>query len=144
MTPKITLTDAPDPAARKAIVEPLVRFNAEQVGRPVDYLPLAILLSDPETDKVIGGLWGDTMFLHLYINLLFIPEPLRHAGLGSQILRQAETEAIRRGCHGAWLDTYSFQALGFYERNGYTAFGTLEDYPPGHSRIFLRKSLGVA
>ncbi len=33
------------------------------------------------------------------------------------------------------------QAPGFYERLGYTIFGTLEDYPPGHSRFFFRKTV---
>ena len=29
----------------------------------------------------------------------------------------------------------------FYLKLGYTVFGTLEDYPPGHSKYFLRKPL---
>src|SRR6516165_7091346 len=42
--------------------------------------------------------------------------------------------------HSAWLDTFSFQARGFYEKLGYEEFGRL-DYPPGHHRHFLRKRL---
>jgi ribosomal protein S18 acetylase RimI-like enzyme len=57
------------------------------------------------------------------------------------MLLQAEQEAIARGCRGAWLDTYSFQARGFYERLGYAVFGILNDYPPGQKRIFLHKVL---
>jgi hypothetical protein len=57
-------------------------------------------------------------------------------------MSQAEREAIRRGCRGAWLDTFSFQARGFYERLGYTVFGTIAGCPPGHSRFFLKKDLG--
>jgi ribosomal protein S18 acetylase RimI-like enzyme len=56
------------------------------------------------------------------------------------MLLQAEQEAIARGCRGAWLDTYSFQARGFYERLGYAVFGILNDYPPGQKRIFCTKS----
>ncbi|MGC6728099.1 hypothetical protein ACP0GO_26835, partial [Escherichia coli] len=40
-----------------------------------------------------------------------------------------------------WLDTYSFQARGFYEKLGYTVFGTIDDFPPGHQRFFGRKRL---
>jgi hypothetical protein len=47
--------------------------------------------------------------------------------------RCAEEEAAARGCHGAWLDTFEFQARGFYERLGYTCFAELGDYPVGSS-----------
>jgi hypothetical protein len=39
------------------------------------------------------------------------------------------------------VDTYGFQAPGFYERMGYAEFGRLEDFPPGSARHFLWKSL---
>ena len=82
------------------------------------------------------------MFAHLHVDLLFVPEDLRRTGIGRRIMIDAEEEAIRRGCRGAWLDTYSFQARGFYERLGYAMFGTIENYPPGHSRFFLKKTFG--
>jgi cation transport ATPase len=49
--------------------------------------------------------------------------------------------AAERGCRHAHLDTFSYQARPFYERLGYRLFGELENYPPGHSRFFLRKQL---
>jgi hypothetical protein len=52
----------------------------------------------------------------------------------------AEGRAVERGCHSAWVDTFSFQAPGFYPKLGYEVFGEL-DYPPGHKRIFLQKRL---
>ena len=100
-----------------------------------------IVLSNPDSGGVLGGLWGETNFAYLHVDLLFVPEALRGTGLGRQMLLQAEQEAIARGCRGAWLDTYSFQARGFYERLGYAVFGILNDYPPGQKRIFLHKVL---
>jgi GNAT superfamily N-acetyltransferase len=141
MTPTLRLTDTPDPAWRQAIVGPLVQFNTSRAGRGEDYRPLAILLHDAETEVVIGGLWGASYFSHLFIELLFVPEELRQSGLGRRVMAEAEQEARRRGCVGIWLDTFSFQARGFYEKLGYTVFGAIEDYPPGHSRYFLKKSL---
>jgi hypothetical protein len=57
-------------------------------------------------------------------------------------MASAEARALERGCHSAWVDTFSFQAPGFYPKLGYQAFGEL-DYPPGHKRIFLQKRLGA-
>jgi hypothetical protein len=56
------------------------------------------------------------------------------------IERQAQT----RGCGASWLDTFSFQALDFYEALGYQRFGELADFPPGSSRYYLWKQLEVA
>lgn len=66
-------------------------------------------------------------------------ELIRGQGVGRQLLGRAEAEAAARGCRNAHLDTFSFQARGFYESLGYEVFGALGDYPPGHSRYFLHK-----
>jgi ribosomal protein S18 acetylase RimI-like enzyme len=87
-------------------------------------------------------LWGATAWQWLFIRLLWLPETLRGTGLGRDLMQRAEAEASARGCGNVWLDTYSFQARGFYEKLGYTVFGTLEGYPPGHRRYFLQKRLG--
>jgi GNAT superfamily N-acetyltransferase len=117
--------------------------TASMPRRPADYRPLAILISHSDSQEILGGLWGGTYFAHLHVDLLFVPESLRRGGLGRRLMREAEEEAVRRGCRGAWLDTFSFQARGFYERLGYAAFGLIEDYPPAHSRIFLKKTFGA-
>jgi GNAT superfamily N-acetyltransferase len=140
--PKITLTDAPDEDALRTISRQITEFNQVASDRPNDFRPLAVLLSDPETGETFGGLWGWTSFAFLHIDLLIVPESLRGTGLGRTMILQAEAEAVQRGCNGAWLDTFSFQARGFYERLGYIVFGTIEGYPPGHSRFFLKKSFG--
>jgi GNAT superfamily N-acetyltransferase len=140
LDPRIELTDAPPPEALQKILEPLRQFNREAAG-DAQSRPLAVLLSDPQTGDVIGGLWGRTAWGYLYTDLLFIPETLRRLRLGSKLMRMAEEEALRRGCHGAWVDTYDFQARGFYERLGYTVFGTLDGPPPAYPRYFLKKAL---
>jgi GNAT superfamily N-acetyltransferase len=143
MTPKITLTDVPDDGTIKALAKKLMHFNEVNSGRSLDYRSLTISVTHPDTGELLGGLWGGTNYSLLHIELLYLPEDLRGAGLGRQLMAQAEQEAIQRGCHGVWLDTFSFQARGFYERLGYTVFGMLEDYPPGHSRFFLKKTFDL-
>jgi GNAT superfamily N-acetyltransferase len=140
--PKIQMTDSPAEGLRDLILNPLAAFNEVRSGGQVNYRRLAISLSDPDTDEVVGGLWAETYFGMLFVDLLFIPESMRGAGLGRKLLAQAEEEAVRRGCHGVWLDTFSWQARGFYEKLGYSVFGELQDYPVGHQRYFLTKRFG--
>ncbi len=75
------------------------------------------------------------------MDALWVADVVRGQGHGGRLLAAAEAYALERGCIGVFLDTFSFQARPFYERNGYGVFATLADYPPGHERCFLRKRL---
>lgn len=114
-------------------------YNRQRAEAP-DFRPL--VLAAREGGSVIGGLVGETGWRWLYVDLLWISDAYRGGGLGRRLLRAAEDEALRRGMRHAYLDTFDFQARGFYEKSGYELFGTLEDYPPGHTRFYLRKDLG--
>ena len=135
----IIVTDAPDFALRDLILAGLIAYNEEQAG-PSGARPLAVLVRDAE-QRVVGGLWAWTAYGWLSIELLFLPPDLRGRDLGTQVMRRAEDEARRRGCSEAWLDTFGFQARGFYERLGYKTFGQLDGYPQGFARYFMKKAL---
>lgn len=137
--PSIVVATEPQRADHDIIYARLVEYEAAMAGAP-EIRPVAILLKD-EADATIGGLWGNTVFRWLVVQLVFIPEQHRGLGLGTQIMAEAEAVARARGCIGIWLDTYSFQAPKFYEALGFEVFGQVEDHPPGQSRIFMRKSL---
>ncbi|HSY01648.1 MAG TPA: GNAT family N-acetyltransferase [Acidobacteriaceae bacterium] len=147
MTPTLTLYDKPDPAVARAVHALLLAFNNTASGYEFDGQALVIGVKDHDAgegegkSEIIGGPWGSTSYGYLHIDMLIVPESLRRTGLGTRMMQQAEQEAIRRGCHASYLDTFDFQARGFYERLGYTVFGALEDTPPGHTRFFLRKKL---
>jgi GNAT superfamily N-acetyltransferase len=142
MMPEIVFTDAPDGAARDPILRALIAYSESQ-SQPMSARPVAVLVKG-EGGEIVGGLWGRTAWGWLHMDTLYVPDALRGAGIGSQLVRTAEAEARRRGCLGAWLDTFSFQARGFYERLGYRVFGTIENQPPGHARHFLQKPFGGA
>jgi GNAT superfamily N-acetyltransferase len=129
----------PTRPVEKGILGPLVAYNESKTGRN-DIRPLVIALDDSE-GRVIGGLCGRTAYDWLFVELLFVPDSLRGRGVGTDLMKRAEIEALARGCHSAWLDTFEFQALGFYERLGYTCFGELSAYPAGARRFFMKKAL---
>ena len=135
----IALTDAPPATLRDELGKGLRAFNIELLG-PIDGAPLAITIRSKKDGNLIGGLYGRTGFRRLFVEKLFIPETLRGKGLGSKLLQQAEAEAKRRNCLGAWLETLSADAKRVYERNGYRVFGEIPDYPPGNTRYFLSKN----
>lgn len=94
-----------------------------------------------DNNTVVGGLVGKTYIGWLYVQALWLPDDLRGRDFGSALLVEAEAEAVRRGCGNAWLDTFSFQALPFYQKFGYKVFAQLEDYPAGGIKYFLAKKL---
>ncbi|WP_199098800.1 GNAT family N-acetyltransferase [Dyella sp. ASV21] len=127
----------PTQADREAIAAPLRSYNESKVPS-LDIQSLVIALQD-EAGETVGGLWGETALDWLHIDLLAVPEAMRGQDVGSALVFRAEDIARARGCVGAWLDTFAFQARGFYERLGYSVFGEIADHPLGSARYFLRK-----
>ncbi|MDH6113881.1 GNAT superfamily N-acetyltransferase [Kitasatospora sp. MAP12-15] len=136
----IFVTDRPDADDVALISDALDEFNVQEAGTG-DRRALAVLVRDPETGRVVGGLTGRTSLGLLFVDLFHLPPELRGSGVGSEILRQAEEEARRRGCRTGVLYTISFQAPGFYRRHGWRVFGEVPCDPPGTSRVFMTKDL---
>ena len=134
----LQLEAEPDAGLRERILAPLVAHNTEAAG-PGDRGLLAITVRD-EQDEVVGGLWARIGYGYMFVELLALG-PARGHGLGRQVMAMAEAEARARGLLGIWLDTWTFQAPGFYQRLGFTECGRITDYPPGHDRIFYLKRL---
>lgn len=133
----ITVEENPTKEDISTFIKNLVAYNASQVGEDVSY-PLAIFIRDGD-GKIVGGLVGETYWEWMFISHLWVSEALRDQGYGRQLMLKAEAEAKKRGCDNSYLDTFSFQALGFYQKLGYQIFGVLQDFPPGHQRYFLQK-----
>jgi GNAT superfamily N-acetyltransferase len=113
---------------------------ADLPPRHSDYQPLYLSLRESDL-QIVGGLYGNTLWSWLLIDGLWVAEAHRGRGLGGALLGEAEAIATRRGCRGAWLGTFDFQARAFYERHGYTVFSELDGFPPGHTHFHLRKDL---
>jgi len=75
----------------------------------------------------------------LHIDWLWIDERIRKEGWGGRLLATMEQYAGSKGIINVHLETTSFQALPFYQKQGYTVFGELPDMPPGHITYFLKK-----
>lgn len=138
--PDITISDTIAPDVQAAIAAGLNAFNDELVGY-ADRKPLAVVARDPESGAVLGGALGRSSLGLAFLDLFYLDTSQRGAGLGSTILRMFEEECRRRGCLSAVLYTISFQAPGFYEKNGWRRLGEVACLPEGTKRVFLTKRL---
>jgi len=114
-------------------------YNTEKAGEDHGQ-NLCFVLRAPD-QEVVGGVIGATHWDWFYLNLMWIKAEHRGLSYGRQLLMLAEEKARERGARHAYLDTFSFQALGFYEKFGYEVFGELKEFPPGHQRYYLKKEL---
>jgi ribosomal protein S18 acetylase RimI-like enzyme len=104
------------------------------------FTSIAAFLRNTE-GEIMGGVTGKAYWGWLHIEFLWVEFSLRKNGYGGSLLCGAESEARNQGCKYATLDTFSFQAKGFYEKLGYEVFGTLQGYTGEQERYYLRKGL---
>jgi ribosomal protein S18 acetylase RimI-like enzyme len=138
-----TLTDQANAEDRGFIHHQIKAFNDSvsehhRAVRGPGPTPLDVFIRDSQ-DRLRGGLVASTYWDWLEIDDLWIEESLRGLGFGRELLSMAEAEAKARGCSHAFLQTFGFQASGFYEELGYRVVGCLEDYPPGRKFFWMRK-----
>lgn len=119
------------------ISDQLEKFNQAATG--LDAMSPVRLVICNASGEIIAGVCGVQCWSRLYISSLWVREDFRGTGLGSRLLREAETRARQAGCTGACLTSFSFQAPEFYRRHGYQLFGKMNDYPPGEQLCFMEK-----
>ena len=76
----------------------------------------------------------------LFVSALWVEAPNRRQGIGRRLITDAEQKALECGCRFSFLDTFSFQAPGFYLLSGYETLGVVE-CGLGLQRLYLRKNL---
>ena len=134
-----TLQPEPTPKEQYRIIDPLIAYNEAQAG-PRNSKEFAFSVHS-ETGEFVGGLLGFTNWNHFFVAAVFVDQQCRRQGVGRELLKRAEALALDQGCDAIYLDTFDFQAPGFYEKLGFKVFGKLEDYPPGHQRFYLVKRI---
>ena len=136
---KIVVDHAPSRTDNDLVMDGLIAFNEGIIGEPRDRVFSIFLKS--ELEKICGGIQAHFDREAVYIEALWIEEPLRNQGYGKKMLAAAEQEAMKHGCIFSITDTLSFQAEAFYLKFGYVRMGEIKNYWYQHSRIFLRKDL---
>ena len=138
---RLDIDDQPTDADVEVLPNGLEAFNESRWPGHQQWRPIAVFARDGAT--ILAGLAGETYGGWLFIRYLWVGDALRRKGVGRELIGAAERRAVERGCHSAYVDTFNFQAPGFYKKLGYEPFGEL-DYPPDFKRIFLQKGLTPA
>jgi len=134
-----SVTSAPAPSAVEELRSRLAAYNVDS-SRIAESVDLAVFVRDQD-GGLAGGVTGNVWGAVLEVDFLWVRSDLRGRGVGRQILTRLENEAHLRGARVAFLNTYSFQAPEFYSRQGYEVSDTIEGYPDGSRKIFLKKTL---
>lgn len=135
---KFEITSNPNQEDDHFIISKTREYNS--AFAPTEFKLLSVYCRN-DNGEVVGGLTGKSFWNWLHIEYLWVNESERGKNIGSEIMSAAEGEAIKRGCIGSTLDTFSFQALGFYEKLGYSVVGKLSGYLGKYERFYLQKSL---
>jgi len=136
---QIVFDPLPSDALSSLVRDNVLSYGVARSGAS-DWHPVGFFLKSPRGEW-LGGLiayiWGGW----LHVNFLWVSETLRGQGHGSRLMDAAEALARQRGASAATVETFTYQAPGFYAKRGYVVFGRLDEYPPGHAKLFLRKDL---
>jgi ribosomal protein S18 acetylase RimI-like enzyme len=139
---EISLRDTVDQKSYDSIVAMLIAYNSSktehlqnEVNKPVE------ILAKDDKGEIIGGLYGRSLWGTLEIKTFAVRRENRNEGIGKMLIQEAEKEAVKRNCRFVSLDTFSFQAPGFYEKMGFEKIGTETDFPKGFEKYYYRKKI---
>ena len=125
-----------------SILDGINEYNLSKVAALSNvWTPLNYVIKDEEGIDIAGILAGIGYWNGLEIKVVWVRSDYRNRGVGTLILKHVEKVARDKGATIAMLDTFDFQAEGFYLKNGYTSIGEIKNFPDGHRRIYFSKRL---
>jgi GNAT superfamily N-acetyltransferase len=137
----ITVHDASDDKAALDLVDGGIgEYNDAAEPRLSDVRHLSCFARDA-SGKAVGGAVGRTWGNNAELQQIWLRESQRKHGLGGKLLQAFEQAALARGCSLVYLETWSFQARDFYEKQGYQVVLDISGFAPELSKFTMTKSL---
>ncbi|WP_404450975.1 GNAT family N-acetyltransferase [Virgibacillus necropolis] len=136
------ITDQFNPDDVNYIKRKVIEYNMEELPDHIKTSDedISFILRDDFGD-IVGGITANMFWHHIHIDFLWVDKRFRKEGYGSLLLKKLEDFAKENACRLIYLDSFSFQAPGFYQKNGYKIFGKIDDHPKGYDLYFLQKRL---
>ena len=127
-----------DPRPFEATHAWLRKHNAQHVSE--DWVPVRLVAED-DRGHLVGSLDAEMFWGKLHVSNVVVAEDSRRNGVGTRLMGSAEEIAARNGCTGIYLETMSFQGIGFYAGLGFTTVGELGGFENESTMVFLHKPI---
>ena len=115
------------------------QHGLEATGFYEPVLRTAFIAKDKET--FAGCVTANILWKSLHIRFMFIEAKYRRQNLGTALMEKAFAYGRANGCAFAFVDTLSFQALGFYQKLGFELEFERAGFAHGITQYYLRKRL---
>ncbi|MER7072421.1 GNAT family N-acetyltransferase [Terrabacter sp. NPDC000476] len=130
-----------DAALDQRLSDELDAVNAAATADTPAARELTVRVEDA-AGEIAAGVSGWTWGVAAGIGMTWVRDDARGTGLGERLLADFEAEARSRGCTHVFVTSFTFQAPGFYERQGYREIFRWEGVPtPDAADVHLRKEL---
>ena len=117
------------PTLKQKMKAILRQQKLEKLGQQEPIEPRILALEIVQDGLLMGGLLAEKNQETVHLSSLALEAELRGKGIGSQLLHFLEDWARSEQCLTITLSTRSYEAKGFYEKQGYICYSTLKDVP---------------
>lgn len=124
---------------KKQIFEGFGHHAIQMTGYDEKLEPVAFVAM--EGSSLAGAIVVERFWGSLHVKYMYVVEDYRGKGLGVRLMQQALAYGVEQKCPFAFLETMSFQALGFYQKMGFVLDFTRTGHAHGTSFHSLSKRL---
>lgn len=125
---------------KRKIYEEFGKHAVESTGiNGLDEDPISFEVYD--SNKLIAAIVLQMFWGQLHIKYLFVEKAHRGQGIAQNLLNHACEYGQQRGCEFAFVETMSFQAPDFYQRNGFNIDFSRPGYKQNTTFHYLKKNL---
>ncbi|MFC3909299.1 GNAT family N-acetyltransferase [Legionella dresdenensis] len=129
----------PDNANVDFLRQKIIDFNKRYLHEKASQFN--VLARDDKNHCIIGGasVWQHSDAL--YIDILWLEEGYRRQKLGTEIINTIAEQANKNNIKKLYVDTYDFQAVDFYVKQGFLIIAEVKNYLLEHDLVYLKKEL---